>query len=354
MALSVDERLELLRTLSYARASSHASIDTLGNSGLVAFLQVQDTLRTIGSRASTVSAIDVLLPMLLSLFVDKAAMPLVQQGGRALLSRVANSRIAVGRFVSDVPGVQATTTTRLYAGVQRRFTFSTYADVLASHRLEQAVLRHGDNGIGGLLSSVAPGEVTRILTTTPARPPTPPGVSAAVSIVDSALSHAVHQRYITDLLFAEVEEWVRLDTSQDRAYLDGLVKELTALHAPFTVGGAQVALDQLRTTFSHFFEELTWSAVFFGDSPTGRLKMAGTTNTPRIVYFDDSGKDVALTRYLLRRFARDRAYYSETSSKDFHVASQRNLMVERFRVLATQLRARKSDFAGSTSILEVT
>lgn len=354
MALSVDERLGLLRTLSYARTSSHASIDTIGNSGLVAFLQVQDTLRTIGSRAATVSAIDVLLPMLVSLFVDNAALPLVQLGGRTLLSRVANSRVVVGKFVSDIPGIQATTTTRLYGGVQKRFTFSTYADVLASHRLEQAVLRHGEQGIGGLLSSVAPGEVDRLLKSTPPSPPTPPGVSATVSIVDSALSHAVHQHYITDLVFDELQEWVRLDTSRDLAYFDALVKDLTALYAPFKVGGAEVALDQLKTTFSHFFEELTWSAVFFGDNPTGTLKVAGTTNTPRVVYFDDSGKDVALTRYLLKRFARGRAHYSEKSSKDFHIASERNIMVDRFRALAKQLRARKSDFAGSVSILDVT
>lgn len=131
MALSVDERLSLL---SIARASSRASIDTIGDSALVAFLQVQDSLRSIGSRAATVSAIDVLLPRWSRCSPTTWALPVVQLGGRRVLARVANSRVVVGKLVNDITGVRSTTTTRPYGGVQKRFTFSTYADVLASHR----------------------------------------------------------------------------------------------------------------------------------------------------------------------------------------------------------------------------
>ena len=353
MPLSVDDRLGLLRTLSYARNNSHASIDTISDSSLVAFLQVQDTLREIGSRRATVSTIDILLPILLSLSLDKVALPLVRFGGRAILSRVANSRVVVGKFSSNISGVQTTTTTQLYAGVQRRFDFDKFEDVLAAQRIEQAVLRYGEKGMGGMFTSVAPGEVKRLMKRKPPVLPTPPGTSPTVSIVESALVHAVNQKYITGVIFDDMQESVRLDTTLEFSDFEPLVKDLASLYEPLQYGSATVTLDQLRSTFTHSFEEFVWSAVLLGDNPRKTLPQAGTGSEARIQYFRDTGKDIALTSYLLKRFARAREYYSETSSKNFHRASQKNLMVERFRMLATRLDARKSDYTASGKLIEV-
>lgn len=354
MALTLDERLVLLRTLSYARASSHASIDTISNSSLVAFLQVQDVLRSIGSRKATVHTIDVVVNLMVSLLVDLAG-PLGKLVGRRVLSRIVNTRVVSGKFVSQIPGVELSTTMQLYDGVQRRFTFSTVKDALASHRLEQAVARHGEQGIGGLLSKSSKVAVDKLMANRTPRTPRAPelGLAPRVAIVDAATTYAVYQRFITDLIFDELQELVRLDTGHDLAYFDGLVKDLTALYVPFKYGGVEVALDQQRESFTHSFEEMIWSAVFLGNDRTNLVKKDGTHSDVRIVYWRDTNKDIALTRYLLKRFAPSREYYSETSSKDFHIFSQVSLMVDNFRKIAGSFAAWGPEFVGAATILEV-
>jgi hypothetical protein len=318
-------------------------METIGNSALVAFLQVQDTIHSVGSKANTVSAIDMILPFLMSLAVDTLGSIVVKFGAKAILSRVANSRIVVGQFVSNIPGVKTTTTTQLYAGVAKRFDFNKYSDAVEAHRLEQEYISIFQKGASSIYSGLVSGHVKNILSGRNKIPV----VSSTVSIVDSALSYSVYQKLITNNIFDELQNYITVDNSNERNFYHEVENKLLNLYVPIKVNNTEISLEEIKNEFILYFEELIWSMVFFGDNPRKKLGKKGVGNDSHIVYFDDLKKNKEFTHYLLRKFSRSKEFYSTKYSSDYHIASQINFMVEKFREIAKKIKNKEKYFGPS-------
>lgn len=272
------------------------------------------------------------------------------------MKRVVNSRVIVGTFNSKIPGVKTTNTTKLYAGVSKRFDFNKYADALKAHRIEQAHIKIYQIGAGALYSNVISKQIKQLLAgQNNNRPVNIPGVSATVSIVESALFYSVYQKLITNNLFDELKNSIILDTSNDRKFYEEIEIELLKLHEPIKESGfknIEMSLSEINKTFIHYFEKLIWCMVFFGDNPYKTLSLKGVRSGElRIQYFGNITKDVELTQYLLRNFSRNKKYYSANSNRNFHHPTERNKLVDDFRKIAKKLKSREEDFG--PSIIEI-
>lgn len=348
MPLSIERKFELLQQISFAKNNSNAYMDIIGNSALVAFMQMQETLRVIGSKSSTVTAIDIVLPFLMSLAVDRLGGLLIKQATKGIMTRVTNSRIIVGKFVSDIPGVKTTTTTQLYSGVSRRFTFDKYSDALETHRLEQAYIKQAELAGSEIYKEVGSEQIKNILSgKNNRRPIKTPGLSPTVSIVDAALTYSTYQKLITNNILGELINYINVDTANELSFYEDMENKLKALHVPIKISSSKTSFNNIKDLYNNYFEKIIWAMLFFGNNPrTKALPVSGVSDSqnPRILFFNDIDKDVELTRYLLKSFSSAKEYYSEKSSKNFHVASERNVLIKDFRKIALKMKHREKDF----------
>lgn len=335
--------MQLLATVSHARHTSNAYADTIGNSALTAYLQAQETLNSIRSGPSTVTAIDVILPFMLSIALDLVGMK-IQSYSKQILGRITASRALGAKFISEIDGVKLKSTTKLYAGVTVRRDFSKTVQAIEAHRLEEAWLSKAEEGVGTLWSGLGAGEVKKVLNGSYKAKGRTPGRSRTVSLVDGAKRYAIHQKLITNTILDEVESRILIEETDDHKYYDALEKDINETFRPIIYNRHILSLDEIGDAYGEYFEQQIWALLFFGENVLALRGPEKIGDSYGVEFFGDRNKDYALTHYLLSKFARGKEYYSKNSSKDFNHFSEIVFMLNEFRKIVRAMKGRERDF----------
>ncbi len=177
------------------------------------------------------------------------------------------------------------------------------------------------------------------------------GISNTVSIVDSAMAYAVNQKVLTDTMFDELENAIRLDLFNDldfkdlgvkdlNAYMDMFKKQLEELHHHLYATNHVVSLDKAREHLILYFELCLWGITFFEKYKGGVISLESIANDARLVLFDDIGQDQTLTKYLVNRLGEDRDHFRYNQ----RIYSRADHLRKRLRQAGKIANEKKPDF----------
>lgn len=348
MSLSPTEKFDLLRLTSHSRRNSNAYLDTISNAALVAFLQFQHIKGQISSQPKTVFAIDLFLDFAVGIAIDGAGGLLVKTLVGKMAGRVTNSRIVVGKFMNTLPDVDKSNIISRYSSavISNSFYFDKYETFLKAQRIESANISNIQYASSLVYSKViTPKLKEKLKNGGKSRRGGKLGLSETVSVVDSAMSYAVNQKVLNDIVFDELENSISSDVIKNFDDTLGILKNLQKLHQPLSHKGIDISLDKAREQMILYFEFILW-AITFAQKYGARYKKGfqitreGTDNDTRLVLFDDIGKDITLTKYLVNRLDEDSHLYKYNEK----IYSRATKLRQRLRTAGEKSQERKADF----------